>query len=389
MKLTPTSLDQRIEALDLLRGFSLLGILIANMLAFHTPYFHMEPYSYFATTGDQTAFQWIVILVQGSFYPIFAFLFGYGINMQYEKALERNQSFSKMMAKRLTILLLFGFIHALFVWSGDVLFSYAVLGFSLILFVRMPAKWLSIIAVVMYAVPAGFLYVVTKLVLMMDAEVFASELNNPVKVAEAIRVFSSGTIGEIFYFRATEWLTYGLMSTFLGVFIVLPIIMFGAAMSKRKVIERAYVRRKKLLIIGIILAPIGVWIKALPFTQAPTYDLVQLQQTFGGVILAAAYVSLFLVCTTFANFRSFFSPLGKAGRMSLTTYLTQSIIATTIFYAYGLGLYGSISLWTGTVMAFGIFFVQVIFAEIWLVNYKMGPMEKVWRIWTYGKKQAK
>lgn len=389
MKLTPTSLNHRIEALDLLRGFSLLGIFIANMLLFHTPYFHIEPYSYFTTRGDQTTFQWIVILVQGSFYPIFAFLFGYGINMQYEKALERKQSFPKMMAKRLAVLMLFGLIHALFIWSGDVLFTYATLGFLLILLVRIPAKWLALFAVVLYAIPSGFLYLITKLIVMMDPKTFENELSDPEQVAEAIRVFSNGTIGEIFSFRIMEWLVYGLTSTFLGIFIVLPIIMFGAAISKWKVIERAHELKRKLLVSGILIAPIGIWIKALPFIKEPSYDLIQLQQTFGGVLLAAAYVALFLVLTTYSKFRSFFSPLGKAGRMSLTTYLAQSVIATIIFYAYGFGLYGGISLWTGTVMALGIFVLQVIFAEVWLAKYKMGPIEKVWRIGTYGKKSTK
>ena len=153
MKLAPTTLNNRIEALDLLRGFALLGILLANMLVFHTPYFYIEPYSYFSASGDLGAFKWLTIFVQGSFYPIFAFLFGYGLNMQYEKALERNEPFVKMMSKRLSILLVFGLIHALFIWSGDVLFSYATLGFSLLILIRIPAKWLTILAAVLYIIP--------------------------------------------------------------------------------------------------------------------------------------------------------------------------------------------------------------------------------------------
>ena len=107
------------------------------------------------------------------------------------------------------------------------------------------------------------------------------------------------------------------------------------------------------------------------------------------MFLAVGYASIFLVLTTSEKFRSFFSPLGKAGRMSLTTYIMQSVIATLIFYGYGFGLYGQVSLWTGTVMAFGIFVLQVIFAEIWLAKFKMGPIEKLWRIGTYGRKSTK
>lgn len=389
MKLTPTTLNNRIEALDLLRGFSLLGILIANMLLFHTPSFHIEPYRYFTESGDMTAFKFIAVFVQSSFYPIFAFLFGYGLNMQYEKAIERGQPFASMMVRRLAILLVFGLLHALFVWSGDVLFTYATLGFLLIFLLRIPAKWLMPFAIVLYAIPGAFLYFVTRLIIKMDPTTFEDELTNPAQVAEAIRVFSSGTVSEIFSFRAMEWVTYGLSSTLLGLFIILPIIMLGAAMSKWKLIERAAQLKVPLIIVGIVAMGMGIWIKILPFTKGSTYDLIQLQQTFGGVILAAGYVSLFLVLTTSPKVRTFFSPLGKAGRMSLTTYLVQSIVATLIFYAYGLGLYGQVSLWTGSFMAIGIFIFQVIFAELWFSRFKMGPIEKIWRLGTYGKKSTK
>ncbi len=388
MKLTPTTLTNRIEALDLLRGFALLGILIANMLLFHSPSFYIDPYQYFTETGDLVAFKWITILVQGSFYPIFAFLFGYGLNMQYEKAIARNQPFAKMMSKRLLILLAFGLIHALFIWSGDVLFSYATLGFILLLFIRIPAKWLTTIAVILYTIPGILLYLLMKLMSNLE-DSFSEDLTNQPQIEKALEVFGNGSFAEIFSFRAVEWLVFGLSSTFLGLFIVLPIILFGAAMSKVKVIERAHALKGKLMIVGVIGLIIGLWIKALPFIQSPSYENFQLQATFGGVFLAVGYASIFLVLTTSEKFRSFFSPLGKAGRMSLTTYIMQSVIATLIFYGYGFGLYGQVSLWTGTVMAFGIFVLQVIFAEIWLAKFKMGPIEKLWRIGTYGRKSTK
>ncbi len=144
MKLSPTSVDNRIEALDITRGFALLGIFIANMLFFHTPYLYLDPYSWF-TSGDAVTFKWIDIFVQGSFYPIFALLFGYGINMQYEKSIQRNTPYVPVMARRLGILLGIGLLHGLFIWSGDVLFTYAVMGFLMLVFVRIPAKWLSLI----------------------------------------------------------------------------------------------------------------------------------------------------------------------------------------------------------------------------------------------------
>ena len=87
MNVSPTTIGNRIETLDILRGFALLGIFIANMLLFHSPYFYIDPHSYFSTPSDVASYQLINIFVEASFYPIFAMLFGYGLNMQYEKAI--------------------------------------------------------------------------------------------------------------------------------------------------------------------------------------------------------------------------------------------------------------------------------------------------------------
>ena len=389
MKLTSTSLDNRIEALDLMRGFALLGIFIANMLMFHSPYMYLDPYSFFTVGSDENTFRWIDIFVQGSFYPIFAFLFGYGINMQYEKALEKNRPFAKIMAKRLTILLVFGLLHALFIWSGDVLFTYAALGYLLILFVRIPAKWLTSFALVLYVIPAGLLYFITRLIVKTSPGTFMEEFSDTHQIERAISVFANGSFGEIFSFRLVEWLTFGLGSTLLGIFIVLPLIMLGAAMSKWKIIERAAEIKGKLVIVTVIGLAVGVWMKMLPHLGDSTYDLVQLQDTFGGVTLAAGYIGLLLLLSISPLFRTVFRPIGKAGRMSLTTYITQSIVATLIFYSYGLGLYGQVDLMTGTLIAVGVFVIQVILAELWLSKYRMGPLEALWRIGTYGRNSLK
>ena len=106
MKLTPVTLGNRIETLDIMRGFALLGIFIANMLHFHSPYLYFDPFTWFSTPGDIETFRWIDIFVEGSFYPIFAMLFGYGLNMQYEKAVANGSPFAPVAARRLGILAL-------------------------------------------------------------------------------------------------------------------------------------------------------------------------------------------------------------------------------------------------------------------------------------------
>lgn len=386
MKVNRTAAGERVVALDLLRGFSLFGIIIANMLVFHSPYLYIDPYHYFTTTSDQMTFQWITILIQGSFYPIFAFLFGYGLNMQYEKATKLGKPYKPLMAKRLSLLLVFGVLHALLLWSGDILFTYAVIGFAMMLLLTLSTRWLFSLATLLYFIPTIGLYGLTKLIEII-ADLKMEDMAEESLVREALDVYGAGTFGEIFSFRASEWLIYGLLNTFLIGFMILGIMLFGAACSRWKLIERAVERRQKYLIYGSLFTVIGLLLKSWPFLTAPTYSNIQLQTTLGGTVLAAGYICLFLYMTTYPQVKQFFSPLANAGRMSFTIYIMQTIIATTLFYGYGFGLYGKIDLWTGTIIGVGIYFGQLLFAHLWFKKYTQGPLEALWRMGIYGVKK--
>lgn len=388
MNVTPT-IGNRIESLDVLRGFALLGIFIANMLIFHSPYFYIDPHSYFSTPSDVASYKLINIFVEASFYPIFAMLFGYGLNMQYEKAIANGTSYVPMMAKRLAILMGFGLIHALFVWSGDVLFTYALMGFIMLAAIRIPKKWLFWIALLVYLLPTflfiGLIYVLVKL----DPNQLMEGFVDIQQIELAITAYAHGTYGEAFVFRFSEWLLYGLTNSFLGIFMVLPLIMIGAAFSKGKLFERAAEMKSKIAIVGIIALAAGIFIKSWPYMDSHMYHNLLTQQLIGGPILAIGYSCVIILLCQLPIFRTIFRPISKAGRMSLTTYLMQSIIATVLFYGYGFGLYGKVDLETGTMIAVGVFAIQVIFAELWLLKFRMGPFEWLWRKGTYGKNMPK
>ena len=389
MKVAPTMIGNRIEALDMLRGFSLLGIFIANMLVFHTPYFYIDPHTYFTTPSDVMSFKIVNIFVEASFYPIFAMMFGYGLNMQYEKAIAANRPYAPVMAKRMGILMAFGLIHALFIWSGDILFTYALMGFIMIIVVRIPKKWLMPLAVFVYAIPTGLLitgtYFLTKAAPGKLMEGFADIQ----QIERAITAYGHGSYGEALAFRATEWLVVGLPSVFLGVFMVLPLIMIGTAFSKYKLFERAAEWKGRIAIVTIIALAIGITVKSLPYMDGNAYYNTLIQQLVGGPILALGYAGLIILLCQVGLFLTIFRPIASAGRMSLTTYLSQSIIATLLFNHYGGGLYGKVDIETGTLMAVGIFVLQVIFAQLWFMKFKMGPFEWIWRKGTYGKNLTK
>src|SRR5690606_32716287 len=204
------------------------------MLTFHSPYFYIDPHSYFSTPSDVASYKLVNLFVETSFYPIFAMMFGYGLNMQYEKAIANGTSYVPMMARRLLILMGFGLIHALFVWSGDVLFAYALMGFIMLAAIRIPRKWLLSVALIVYLLPT----------LLFIGGIYALAVLNPNSLMDgfvdihriemAITAYAHGTYGEALVFRITEWLLVGLPGALLGIFMVLPLIMLGAVFSKWK-----------------------------------------------------------------------------------------------------------------------------------------------------------
>lgn len=373
----------------MLRGFSLLGIFIANMLVFHSPYFYIDPHTYFTTPSDIASFKLVNIFVEASFYPIFAMMFGYGLNMQYEKAIAANRPYAPMMAKRMGILMAFGLIHALFIWSGDILFTYALMGFIMIAVVRIPGKWLMSLAVFIYAIPSvlliGGTYLLTKAAPGKLMEGFADIQ----QIERAITAYGHGTYGEALAFRVNEWLLVGLQSVFLGVFMILPLIMIGAAFSKFKLFERAAQLKGRIAMFTVIALVIGITLKSIPYIGEIAYYNTLIQQFIGGPILALGYGGIIILLCQLGLFLTIFRPIASAGRMSLTTYLSQSIIATLLFNHYGAGLYGKVDIETGTLMAVGIFVLQVIFAQLWFMKFKTGPFEWLWRKGTYGKNMTK
>lgn len=385
MNVTPTTLQERVIAIDMMRGFALLGIFIANMLLFHTPFYYIDPYSWFTVPADKETFRWIDIFVQASFYPLFSMLFGYGLAMQHRKAVEREVSFTPLAVRRLSIMLLFGILHAFLVWSGDILITYAIAGFALFGLLRLSAKWLTAIAAVLFGL--GQLILVGMAYFLSKVPSFDMSYVDITKIESSIAAYANGSWGEIFIQRAGDWF-YANQPIILPLMIlasILPFTMIGAAAAKAKLIERTREKRVFWIVTAVVTLGLGFTLKLLPYSKDPNFFTVTVQDSIGGPLVAVGYGALIALLCLLPIVRTVLRPIARAGRMSFTTYLMQSIIATLIFYSYGLGLYGKVDVATGTWMAVGIFVIQVIFAELWFMKFKYGPFEWVWRKMTYGK----
>lgn len=382
----PTQEKERIISIDVMRGFALLGIFVVNMLFFHGPYIYVNPYDWYQTPGDQVAYKWIDIFVQGSVYPLFSMLFGYGLAMQFMKSEAKGTSFTRLAVRRLLILLGIGCIHAFLIWSGDILITYALAGLCLIVLMKLKPLWLILIAALLYLIPNGLLtglvYFMTKVA--PEQSVLYTAIQ---KVEESAVAYSQGSWFDVFGQRLADWFYmqgYGL-NVVLILCTILPLLMIGSAAAKLRLIERARELKLFWIITVIVTMAAGTAIKWLPFNKGDDLFTMTVQDTFGGPLQAIAYGGFLALICTIPIVGKLLSPIAKAGRMSMTIYLMQSILATTIFYGYGFGLYGKVDIATGTWMAIGIYVLQVIFAEIWFTKFKQGPVELLWRKLTYSK----
>lgn len=383
-KIYPTQADERISSLDVLRGFSLLGIFLINMMSFESPILYYDPYQWWKD-ADQTLFKWIQILVQASFYPIFAMMFGYGLILLKTRTVKKGMSFRKISVRRLFVLLIIGIIHAFLIWSGDILINYAIFGLLLLLMLKWSGRLLLMVGGIIFLIPNlffGLILMVSSILSPNDVTMYS----DIVSVTKSMETYVSGSYWEITVQRFLDWyMVNGPANIFFLLFSILPLMMIGAGAAKLKWLQKANVEKKKWFIILIISLLIGLFLKSLPVLVDENLAYQYIQQSLGGPILSLAYVSLIILLMTNPFARRLLKPFAAAGRMSLTIYLTQSIVGTLIFYSYGLGLYSKLTLGTSMLLAIIIFVIQVVLAEIWFLKFKYGPLEKVWRYLTYGK----
>src|SRR5699024_694485 len=155
------------QSLHVLMGFSLLGILLVNLISIHSPSSYYNPYEWWQY-GDLSIYAWLDVLVQGSFYPIIAMIFGYSMVMMMEDMTTKGLPFYKISIKNLTVLLIIGSIHAFLIWYGDILIIYALLGFLLLFFLRLPGRILMGIGVGLYLLPQLIISIFILLMNLID-----------------------------------------------------------------------------------------------------------------------------------------------------------------------------------------------------------------------------
>ena len=404
----PVGANERIEILDILRGFALLGILTVNMTAFSWPYEYMHWQREYWDSRVDAVVDWLVrFLAEGKFYPLFSFLFGLGAAIQMERSDCRGAPFIGRYCRRLFVLLAIGIAHALFIWDGDILVSYALCGLLLLPFRKCQPKTILIWAFVCLLIPALLIILLWALLTGLSflpemAAVIQKGLDEHYGTYEEqreaieriIHVFASGSYAEMFRERSSNVLYMWLVSAFyapgfLGLFLL------GLYAGKRRIfrdIEGNARLIRQVLLWGLVLGlPLSLLQAAcMASTQlADSYFLWLLSYGLAGIggpaqgLAYAAGLTLLLRSHRLQWLRV----VGAAGKMALSNYLLQSLICTTIFYSYGFGLFGAVGPVTRLGFTVLIFVAQLAFSAGWLNHFQFGPMEWVWRTLTYGTRQ--
>ena len=388
---TPISGRSRIELVDILRGFAIFGILAVNMFSFAGVIFN---YQSEPDLLDKIVIVLVMFLFQAKFYSLFSLLFGWGMSIQMERAAAKGTPFVPVYIRRQLILLAFGLIHGIFIWPGDILTNYAFLGLFLLLF-RKSSKRTLLIGVALSLLLA-ILVVVPGTTMDALRQVYADLTEFMRNLSDVPQdIFGRGAYGEITERRASEFI--GAQSWFIyWIGNVFAMFLLGLYFGKRRLFQETAEKlplfrwmNRLTLVVGLLFGAIWVVAAIRPDTVPTQYQrfVVVAGRTIGAPALMLFYVSGITLLVQKENWHRRLAPLAPVGRMALTNYILQSVVATLIFYSYGLGLYREFSPLAGLVTTILIFFAQIRFSAWWLERYRFGPMEWLWRTLTYGRLQ--
>ncbi|GEK58927.1 hypothetical protein CHL76_06490 [Marinococcus halophilus] len=392
-----TALTERIHTIDMLRGFALLGIILANMAAFKalgfSQYADMVNTSLTETTAaDQAVNTLLDFFVIGKFYPLFSFLFGLGFYMFYQRLTEKNFSADRIFQRRLLFLLFIGTIHLVFLWSGDILHLYAVTGFFLLMFTYRSSK-----AVLTWALGLIFASGFFMTLLLTAASAGTASMSpEPAErsVASGISVMKDGSYIDILTYRLSNEVIFVLLQLPFSVPFILGLFLLGFYFGRRNMFTEAaaHLRTWKRLFIhslwlGLILNAVVTALKQewITLPGGISAGLGDGLNYIAGPVLTLWYVSSFVLAAKSQSLRHFLLPFASMGRLALTNYLMQTIIAVLLFHGYGLGLFGEVSVTGGFITALVIYIVQLAGSHWYMKKFSQGPIEYLWRKWTYAR----
>jgi uncharacterized protein len=382
----PVTAGQRLETLDVLRGFALLGILAMNIRAMAAPFSaYMNPTVLFPYEGvSRAAYVFTTVVFDLKMMGLFSMLFGAGVLLYAAKPTEAVRVVRGLWFRRMFWLLVIGLIHAYLIWDGDILVPYALTGLLLLWWVRrLPAPAL-------FAMAATWLVIGGALGLGMGAmfdsmppdekaEAMAMWAPTPEQVQEQVAALR-GSYPEVVAHRAS-FVAMGQTMYYALFFFwrVGGMMMLGMALLKWGFLD-GRLAASRYATVAAFCVPLGL---GLAWAGINAVELVN----FGAVFASVGYAAAFIYVIKRGLVAGLRRRLAAVGQMAFSNYLMQSIVTSILFLGWGFNLAGRFDYAAQLLIVLAIWLVQLIVSPIWLQHFRFGPAEWLWRSLTYWKRQ--
>ena len=395
--LHPVSTHERIDLIDVVRGFALFGVLLANLVWLTTDVVLTDHRIAQLPTAplDRIAKPLIVFFVDGKFYTLFSFLFGLGFAIQLSRAAERGRAVVAVYARRVTVLAVIGALHLVLLWYGDILLMYALLGFALLAVRHWDGRILIILALALALFARAAVEAYPRIAHGPSGPPADAQAVAAAEKEQRLAVFDDGSYRDIVR-ENIRFAHSDLVARGIGLFLMPQIFsrfLFGLYVGRRRWAERSVdllpmVRR--VLPWTVALGVIGNYLKINGQVGLDSYWVIASNPVVEAGVLAMSFSYLSAIVLLFhrsPRWRERLGRLAPVGRMALTNYLTHSVLYVVLFTGVGFGLYGAVGPALCLVFSVAIFGAQIAFSRWWLARYRFGPAEWLWRTLTYGQLQ--
>jgi len=396
----PVAPSERIVAIDVLRGFAVMGILIMNIQVFSmVEAAYMNPSAFGDLTGIN---KWVSVLSQifadQKFMTLFSLLFGAGVVLMTSKMEAMGRSAAGLHYRRTLWLLLIGMVHAYFLWYGDILVAYALCALVVFLFRKVSPKWLVTLGLLSIAVSSLMSLFFGWSMQFWPPEAYQNTLlawkPSADIISREIMAYQGGWLEQMVH-RVPTALKF---QTF--IFLIWAgwraggLMLMGMAFFKWGILGAQ--RSKKFYAI-LTLIGFGIGLPVVIYGVVQNYAanwFFDYSMFYGGqfnywgsLFIALGYIGMVMFICKTSSLEKLTRPFAAVGRMALTNYLVQTILCTTIFYGHGLGLFGQLERWEQFLVVLGVSLFQFIASPLWLKYFRFGPFEWLWRSLTYRKFQ--
>lgn len=404
-------MSDRIATLDIVRGVAVMGIFVMNVVSFAMPSeAHLNPTAYgLESSADLATWFATFIAFDGKMRGLFTFLFGASLLLVVQRAEAKDEHSLPVHARRMAWLLMLGAAHFVLLWDGDILVDYALVGLIAYIFVGMTPRMLLAFA---------GLFILAEIFLMGAATygyfATATAARAPGATAAAVEAWRSmsasfsaptptalaadlalhrGTYAGLVAHRAGAIVKDAIDAFWIGGFETLGTMLGGMWALKSGFLTGGWSRAAytRIAIVGVGLGA-ATYAAMAAHLYARGFDA---SLVFGYAVGAATVIRPLMVLGLAAAIILATRPGGvlveriaAVGRTAFTNYLATSIVATTIFYGYGLGLYGRLSRWELYPLVVTICVAMLLWSQPWLARYRYGPFEWLWRSLSRGERQA-